>query len=541
MRWNAPVLGALFALTACNTSKPPTDWSLVGVYDASALVQTGLVGKGDDAGGAQYVWVSPGPMRKSCGPAKSPDGLGVFEAEAIANRLSPTLAIVLERNGDGDAPLTPDDARVSVGMPDKDSGAMEPVYQLEPAVMPRYVAVRIDGDAEPRYKQVVRNQLKRELCMEHKTGRGWIGGDRTQLRQAFLLDPPTGQSDRKYFGGQRDPVPALLGPPDACFQDAADQEDKSQDAGRGDGSLNLVPSDVWGASLRLCGPDETGGSAFTGMGAIPLTLGQTRDPANRKSKAKWGDLIATLHAGATDTDVTLDLSWQGASLLHDAPLLNQPVDDQGNPSGPPGVTDLLQRVPQAYPLVGTSKDRDRYTVLLVPNWQVVEGLRRIDEGKPKVARVSPGDGTEDGVGWLLDHPQYLFVQLPPRGGPKKAASPGESEIWLNVAEPLAGGPLGLMRWGYIPGMLSGRAPVVIPGYTKPSWDQEKLAHNTDLHAAFLGAFVALIGLLMLGLQRLSDLWVNVPEERVDFWPSTDAKEEEEDDGEAPSVPEGGGE
>ncbi len=544
MRWTAPIVGVLVALSACATAEPPTAWSLVGVYDASALTHSGIAAKGEDAlgAGAQYVWVAPAGMRRSCGPAKAADGLGVFEAEAMANRLTPTLAILLERNGDDVAPMTPDDVRVSIGMPDAESGVMEPVYQLQPAVTPRYVSVRIDGDADPRHKQVVRNQLRMELCMEHKTGRGWIGGDRTQLREAFLLDPPKGSSDRKFFGGQRDPVPALLGPSDACFQQALEEpEEKGQDAGRGDGSLSLVPSDVWGASLRLCAATETGGADYRGMRPIPLTIGATTEPPNRTESFEWGDLVATLHDGETELDIKVDLLWRGEALMQDAPLLNQPVDEDGNPTGPPGVTDLLQKVPHNYPLVGTTKDPKRYTLLLIPAWQVVEGLRRIDQAQPKDPRVSAGDGIQDGVGWLIDNPEHLFVQLPPRPGLEIGGADGDGEIWLNVAEPLAGGRLGLMRWGYAPGMLSGRAPVVLPGVDQPTWEQVKASHNAELHASFLGAFVLLLSLGLLGLQRVGDLWANIPEERVDFWPSPDggAPEEDEEVPDAPKLPEGG--
>ena len=46
--------------------------------------------------------------------------------------------------------------------------------------------------------------------------------------------------------------------------------------------------------------------------------------------------------------------------------------------GTRGVKDPLGRVPYTYPLLGTVQDPSRYTVLLVPNWQIVEGLRRIE-------------------------------------------------------------------------------------------------------------------------------------------------------------------
>ena len=63
---------------------------LVGLYDATGVL---AVSKRDEQ---RFLWKPSTQMSQSCGSSKSPDGLGVFEAEAIANQLSPTLAIVLE-------------------------------------------------------------------------------------------------------------------------------------------------------------------------------------------------------------------------------------------------------------------------------------------------------------------------------------------------------------------------------------------------------------------------------------------------------------
>ena len=35
-------------------------------------------------------------MENSCGPAKGPDALGLFEAEMIANQMAPALVVLLE-------------------------------------------------------------------------------------------------------------------------------------------------------------------------------------------------------------------------------------------------------------------------------------------------------------------------------------------------------------------------------------------------------------------------------------------------------------
>ena len=53
-------------------------------------------------------------------------------------------------------------------------------------------------------------------------------------------------------------------------------------------------------------------------------------------------------------------------------------------------------------------------VLLVPNWQIVEALRRLERGgDPEKAMGTPGRGVMDGVGTLLAQPHLLTVQVEP--------------------------------------------------------------------------------------------------------------------------------
>ena len=101
----------------------------------------------------------------------------------MANGLTPTLAILLERLDGGEGDLTPDDVRVALG----NDG---PNLFFSRWFSHGFISVEIEGDGALRYKQLVRTQLEMELCMEHKVGRGWTGADGASLRQAFLLDPP---------------------------------------------------------------------------------------------------------------------------------------------------------------------------------------------------------------------------------------------------------------------------------------------------------------------------------------------------------------
>ena len=131
---------------------------LVGLYDATGVL---AVSKRDEQ---RFLWKPSTQMSQSCGPSKSPDGLGVFEAEAIANQLSPTLAIVLEytdppqyQNAQGEScsqqedgicepvprvPITNTDVTVGLGVD-------QMAYTLQPMVMPRNLAINIDGYVEP--------------------------------------------------------------------------------------------------------------------------------------------------------------------------------------------------------------------------------------------------------------------------------------------------------------------------------------------------------------------------------------------------------
>jgi len=534
-----------------------TGWSLVGIYDSSALgtmSATARAAAGQEPAGT-YVWVPAPGMTGSCGAAKAADGLGVFEAESLSSTLAPALVVLLEAAPDT-APLTRDDVRVSLGID-------APNFRLEPALSPRVLSVSIGGEGGIRYKQLVRTQLEMELCMEHKVGRGWIGGDEVGLRQAFLLDPPDTRSseasylgakqdpgapltpddglpDRKYFGGERDPVPALLGPPDACLVRSPDLDASASGGSKGEGSLDLVPSDIWGASLRWCTDQERDGNLELALPRpIPFRLSDLLGaPAPNPVPTRKG-LDVVVGPGDRDEDVTVSLTWGDTVLMKDEPLfskLRTPREDakEGEPEDGKeerGIKDLLASVPYAYPTTGTAGDPGRMTMLIIPNWQIVEGLRRLYLGNPRTALPLAGAGVQDGVGWVLNHPELLYVQVP-QGGERN------SETWLNLSEGLAGAPLGLRAWGYPTGLLFGRKPIAMPGRLEPGWELASEAQRASRHGVFLGALALLSALLVAGLRRLSDLWTPVPEERVAYWPGRGGQGDQA--GGAPLPPPGGG-
>ncbi|MED5373150.1 MAG: hypothetical protein VX899_19180 [Myxococcota bacterium] len=529
----------LLALIGAALAADPADagWTLVGVYDATAV--TGMVP--DTA--ADYAWQAASGMTKSCGPAKRPDGLGVFEATAVANRLTPTLAIVLENTAGSEAPLRDDQLSVGLGY-----GEYAPV-KLQPAVMPRYMAALVEG-GEERYQQLVRTQLAMELCMEHKTGRGWTGGSGPDLRQAFLLDDRSESAkvprDRKFFAGQGHPVPALVGPPDACFVPSTPEEVNGwrkltgEGSGKGESSLGLVPADVWGAGLRICPPERAIGDDVRGFHKlIPLRLSSELPwDAPTPLKATWNILRVTIGEGELDEEIGLEVNYGEENLF--SGKLYDPIepgpDADANLGQEYGLKDVLAMVPHTYPQVGPRGDSSRYTVLLIPNWQLVEAIRRIEDAEKAenqgheqeilaTSMRTTLDGTFDGVGWVMDHPEALFIQVAPQG-----AAAGEDAAWPNLSTSLAGHDGQTRAWGYTTGLLSGRKPIALVSPDAPTFMQASMGQRAPHQGVFMAAITGLFILLVGGLLRLNHLWARLPEERVAYWPGKDAGKEADGEG-----------
>lgn len=553
------------ALAGCEADAP--SWRLASLYDASAVAN--MVPPEKDAVDSAYVWVPSAGMQANCGPAKSPDGLGVFEGEAMANGLSPVLAVLLERHPDAPPEtLQMDDVWVSLG---KDG----PAFRLHPSVTARHISLEIEDHDLAKDAEQVRTQVQMEMCMEHKTGRAWVAAGEKQLRQAFLLDPPDRNAgpDRKYFGGQRDPVPALLGPPDACVvYDPGYTQSRSAtgNAGRGEGSLDIVPADVWGATIRNCLPAEQPGYTVQGVSTIPLRLSEQAQAPAPQREPSWNDLEVALwppNAAIGRTEIEVSIVYNGQDLVrravdegassapasfHTALLANgdevytEPLYEQT--SGIRGVRDPLGRVPYEYPVLGTVQDPMRYTVLMVPNWQIVEGLRRIESESPDLVMGAAGAGIQDGVGYILEHPELLYVQVRGLDEAQRAAvgqfsGDGDRDEWFNIASSLRGGIAGQLPWlsyGYTTGMMSGRKPIALLGFDQPTWGQVSAAQRSGYQGLFLGALALLAVLMFTGMRRIRDLWATVPEERVDFWPGqVFGDDEEEAEAPAAEAPEGG--
>ncbi len=393
----------LSGMLGCASDTAATEWQLVGAYDASAA----LAAKAQPVAG--YVWASAPGMSGSCGPSKGPLGMGIFETEAMGNGLTPTLALVLRYGGPGrPEPLTPTTLQVALVDPD---GLEDPErrFALEPALLPRRLALEVRGDAESeQVRQLVRTQLSIELCLEHKVGRAWLGSDSERVRQAFMLDRPSGEGgvgeDRRFFVGQRDPVPALLGPPDACAISLDGKARRSSEDGTsGAGASRMVASDIWGAGLRTCTSRDP---------KHPEDALKKPDLLELRSSTPWGSLrFEPPPARRITIDVTRDA--QGRDLFdlmevkmeggeeRTTPLMDAPAPlfpNADRPEGSTDLTDVLALLPHRYPMVrdGASPldnpdapGSGWYTILLIPDWQLVQGITKLGTGGLPAAAPAP--------------------------------------------------------------------------------------------------------------------------------------------------------
>ncbi len=552
----AALLCSLMMVGGCGTMghlfEDPSEqngYRLVGLYDASSVRQTEqmlTIPEEERPPGYEYMWTPPAAMTASCGDAKAPDGLGVFEAVAMANRMLPTLAVVVERVGDV-PPL--DSSRLQVALANPVEAEAPPVF-LEPAVMPRHLKLNIEGNGAERYLRQVENQLQRFLCLEHKTGRAWQGGDAREVRQALLIqDADFKLADRRYFGGQSSPVAALLGPPEACFQSKIGKEGKMSDAAKGGSSVSLTPADVFGATLGECDSRIQVGSTYVGTRAMRLAMSTTPFGKPDPRSPDWSQLNVTINAKSDlQSEHLVEVTYQGEEyigaqgaramdeprvLLSERPLFEALTNDEGELSGEYGLKDLVSEIPYRYPTVGDAEDEERYTVLLIPNWQLVEAVKRIKSDEPDRVQPNAGKGVQDGVGWLLEHPDALVVMVPEIAETFDPFSDEDQGDWLNIARPLSSRIFGIdwRAWGYTTGMLGGRSPIALPGDVTPSWQQVSSAQRSAQHAIFIGSAAFLMAFFIMGAVRLRELWLESPEERVEFWPGPTSDEEggDEDD------------
>ena len=300
--------------------------------------------------------------------------------------------------------------------------------------------------------------------------------------------------------------------------------DRETGSGQGEGSIQLVPSDVWGATLRWCRSTAEGrkGAPVSNPDAmIPMNLSGL-DAALMRKQFQWKKLNVNVGSGQ-EADVLIDVEYDDQRLLTQGPLFPamEPTDEESDVKG---LTDVLALVPHTYPSVGTSDDSNRYALLLIPIWQLVEhssldcaGARAGADASIPEARVA--EGLQNGVAWILDHPEMLFVQVE---GPS-----GGVDDWLDLTQVMGkGAPFGPRNWGYTSGLMAGRQPIVLPVDAVPTWEQASTAQRARQQSYVLLGMVVVLGFVVIGVRRIPELWASVPEERADYWPARKGKDEE---------------
>lgn len=544
------LIAGLLALSACGENSVFEDpsakkgYRLVGIYDSTALRGTEIPGQTEESPGYGFRWVAPQEMIDSCGPTKTPDGLGIFEAEVLATGRMPTVALIVERMG---GVPTLDNDRLRVAISGKEEG--QQIF-LQPALEPRYLEINIDATEEVNdfYLTQVRDQLQRFLCLEHKTGRAWLGGTAEQVSQAVLLrNAAFRQRDRRFFGGQGTPVAPLLGPPQACIRANPRLQSPSRIKNKGGKSTALIPADVFSSTLAKCDPGYRAGEGYFNTTQMDMVLSDTRIGNTERMKRTWSSVQVNLTPGeerapnvevlfeGREHAVALGQTPQQISLLDNMPL-EYMIDEE---SGKRGLVDIVSNLPYRYPTLGDEADPERYSVLLIPNWQIVEAVKRLNSISPdSPAPTNPDieERVEDGVGWLLAHPERLMVMVPEDAatfGDLKGDEEMAKASWVNIAGPLSLKipfiNLDLKAWGYATGLLAGRSPIALPGVQVPSWDQVAMAQRAPQHGLFIGSCLLLFVFFGVGSVRLRELWLRVPEERVEFWPGFVAEGEAEED------------
>lgn len=514
-------------------------WRLVGAYDPATVLAAVEASLDEEEKAAlapvpDFNWSPPPALDDYCGHPRAPTGLGVMEAVAVSSGITPTLALVLRSTERSPGPLNETDVAVSLVRTPESTDPAEQVV-LRPAVEPRRLRVELDdrtrgaNGARARdatnWPQVVRTQLGIQLCLEHMLGRAWSGGDENRVRQAFLLErpDPSADADRRYLVGQRDPVAAYLGPPDACEKDGQKVPRESDEA-----SAELVPADVWEGRLRPCPSAQL--SALPQVATLPLRL-SGGGYQERRTDDGWTDVQIVLRDGVSEVP-TVEVVHEGASLGEPTLLMsgNDVSDARGSAAG--RMEDLLGRVPLQYPLI--RQDGHWYTVLLIPEWQLAEALLRRDamnldptHTMQQPSRSRPSTDV-DAVAWVLQHPELLRVQVRPGGRDADASE------WPDLAVAMQSGFLGTRDWGYTVGMASGRASVALPTHDEVSWDHAVLAQRGRPQAVAMAAMTAVFLALVMGFRRLAELWRPIPQERADYWPAIGKQGAEDDSPDGPS-------
>jgi hypothetical protein len=272
------------------------------------------------------------------------------------------------------------------------------------------------------------------------------------------------------------------------------------------------------------------------------------------AQPKVGDetrLTATL---ATSEQVQLERSLPDAGANAFPPgrvLIDQAVKNTQQ------AEDVVARIPRYFPnfrpnpTIERGADERAYTLLLIPDWQLVRALQTLEKDTGGVAdeaqspkketlestavpgqaldgkRVSSpasSSGTADGVGYVLEHLELLHVQYV--GASAGAAVP-------DLMSPLRG--VGASLPGEFPGVWASRAPVLLVEPSdglQVSAAQRNAVYRSEQVPLQVLSLVLLLAVLWVGIPRLAELWQEPPTERAAYWPGTVPFSRALEDGEA---------
>ncbi len=447
--WVCTLALALLA-SGCDASGRTSSWSLVGLYDGAALARLdGLPGTGG------YTWQADGAVEDWCGRAKGPLGLGgAMDAELMARGRAPFLVAVVA--GPAEERLTTADVSVFVSRRgDAAAGEGQQASAgrqlLAPAVVPRQLEVSVlqdatvDPDGVREMTRQLQAQLTVQLCLEHQAGRAWTGVAEDPTRRAstnpmqniFMLDEVEDET-RRMFVGQGAAAAPLLGPPVWL-----PQWKPSADAPAGLTGRQLRSADLFAfrspasrphheplrptlAPLRAW-PDRFvplsgGGAACPGCEWAPAPPEGVQELVLTVTELGLGD--------QTPQPLGLSAAWRtrrsGAEAnsewiqWSDGEVRQIPGDDGAEGDGIKALPDVLGAVPYEFPrLIARPVDSPQriqrvgsepaLTLLLIPNWQLVNAWRFVERGRPDPLG-SLGPETVDAVGWILENPELLGIQ-----------------------------------------------------------------------------------------------------------------------------------
>jgi hypothetical protein len=555
-----PALFLALALAGCDAPEATGAWSLVGLYDGAALAR--LDGP---ASGGGYTWQADPGVEDWCGRAKGPLGLGgAMDAELMARGRVPYLVAVVA--GPADEALTTADLSLFVsrrgdaeaGEDQQSAAGRQP---LAPAVVPRRLEVSVlqdatvDPDGVREMTRQLQAQLTVQLCLEHQAGRAWTGVADDPARRAstnpmqniFMLDEVQDET-RRIFVGQGAAAAPLLGPPVWTPQWRPSSNEPAVVTGRSLRSADLFafrspasrphhdplpptlsPAREWperfvtlaggGVACPSCAWTPAPPNAVTELVLTVTELGlgdQTPQPLGLS--ARW-----RTRRGAADSDE----GWHDWSAGEVKPI---PGDSDAEGQELKALPDVLGAVPYEYPRLlarpdgGPERAREpstdqALTVLVVPNWQLVNAWRFVETARPDPLE-SLGPDPVDGVGWILEHPELLGIQkldgAPDDGGERRA---------LSLSASLHGERSGALDWlprprfGATPDFRARSAPVAVLGVGEVSSHMQRLATRSGLDHLVLVALIVLSMILLPGLSRVPNLWSARPRERAWGWPS----------------------